>query len=135
LPGQRSENDQTTQTEPQPCFQGEGRIGGLERRQNDERAYDAGRPTDLHPNQIKQWKDQLLDGLSDVFDDKPKASRKPEIDVKSLPVKIGQLALENVFLEEALDKAGRACRDQPGQPVLRAAPDQCSGAQADAPDR
>ena len=25
---------------------------------------------DLHPNQIKQWKDQLLDGVSDVFDDK-----------------------------------------------------------------
>ena len=50
---------------------------------------------DLHPNQIKQWKDQLLDGVSDVFGDKPKGSREPEIDVKSLHAKIGQLALEN----------------------------------------
>lgn len=28
----------------------------------------------LHPNQIKQWKGQLLDGVSDAFDDKPRAS-------------------------------------------------------------
>ena len=34
---------------------------------------------DLNPNQIKQWKDQLLDGVSDVFDDKRKGSREPEI--------------------------------------------------------
>ena len=61
---------------------------------------------DLHPNQIKQGKDQLLDGVSDVFDDKPRASQAPEIDVKSLHAKIGQLALENDFLEGALDKAG-----------------------------
>ncbi|MCH2078892.1 MAG: IS3 family transposase [Rhodobacteraceae bacterium] len=53
---------------------------------------------DVHPNQIKQWKDQLLDGVTDVFDDKPKASKAPEIDVKSLHAKIGQLTLENDFL-------------------------------------
>ena len=57
-------------------------------------------------NQIKQWRDQLLEDVSDVFDDKPRASREPEIDVKSLHAKIGQLALENDFLEGALDKAG-----------------------------
>ena len=34
---------------------------------------------DLNPNQIKQWKDQLLDGVSDMCDDKPKGSREPEI--------------------------------------------------------
>ena len=61
---------------------------------------------DVHPNQIKQWKDQLLDGVTDVFDDKPKASKEPEFDVKSLHAKIGQLTLENDFLEGALDKAG-----------------------------
>ena len=27
---------------------------------------------DVHPNEIKQWKDQLLDSVTDVFDDKPK---------------------------------------------------------------
>ncbi|WP_370395928.1 IS3 family transposase [Cognatishimia sp.] len=53
---------------------------------------------DVHPNQIKQWKDQLLDGVTDVFDDKPKVSKEPAIDVKSLHAKIGQLTLENDFL-------------------------------------
>ena len=50
---------------------------------------------DVHANQIKQWKDQLLDGVTGVFDDNPKASKEPEIDVKSLHAKIGQLTLEN----------------------------------------
>ncbi|WP_281020121.1 IS3 family transposase [Minwuia sp. IMCC3060] len=53
---------------------------------------------DLHPNQIKQWKDQLLEGVTGVFDDTPKAAKEPQIDVKSLHAKIGQLALENDFL-------------------------------------
>ncbi len=60
---------------------------------------------DVHPNQIKLWKDQLLDGVPDVFDDKPR-SKEPEIDVTSLHAKIGQLTLENDFLEGALAKAG-----------------------------
>ncbi len=61
---------------------------------------------DLHPNQIKQWKDHLLDGVTGVFDDKPKAGKEPQIDVKTLHAKIGQLTLENDFLEGALAKAG-----------------------------
>ncbi len=61
---------------------------------------------DLHPNQIKQWKDHLLDGVMEVFDDRSNAHKAPEIDVKSLHAKIGQLTLENDFLEGALDKAG-----------------------------
>ena len=60
---------------------------------------------DLHPNQIKQWKDQLLDGVTDVFEDKPK-SKEPQIDITRLHAKIGQLTLENDFLEGALAKAG-----------------------------
>ena len=50
--------------------------------------------------------DHLLDGVTNVFDDKPKTPKEPEIDVKSLHAKIGQLTLENDFLEGALDKAG-----------------------------
>jgi len=56
-------------------------------------------------NQIKQWKDRLTEGMADVFEDGPKV-KEPEIDVKTLHAKIGQLTLENDFLSGALGKVG-----------------------------
>ena len=61
---------------------------------------------DLHPNQIKQWKDQLLENVSGVFDAGAQQDAPPPVDVKELHAKIGQLALENDFLSGAIDKAG-----------------------------
>jgi len=62
---------------------------------------------DVHPNQIKQWKDQLLAGASGVFGDEAKSDAAvPTVDVKTLHAKIGELALENDFLAGALNKAG-----------------------------
>ena len=60
---------------------------------------------DVHANQITQWKTQLLDRAGVVFE----ANRYPEappIDLKALHAKIGELTLENDFLEGALTKAG-----------------------------
>jgi transposase-like protein len=61
---------------------------------------------DLHANQITQWKVQLLDRMGEVFDRPGQESKEPDIDVKALHAKIGELTLENDFLEGALDKAG-----------------------------
>ncbi|MDA0675088.1 MAG: IS3 family transposase [Proteobacteria bacterium] len=56
---------------------------------------------DIHPNQIKQWRDQLLQGATGVFGDGSKAEPEPVIDVKTLHAKIGELTLENDFLRRA----------------------------------
>src|SRR5215472_10327356 len=62
---------------------------------------------DVHPNQITSWKEQLLEGAADVFERGGNAkSSAPEVDIKSLHAKIGELVLENDFLERALGKAG-----------------------------
>jgi transposase len=63
---------------------------------------------DVHPNQITVWKAQLESGAADVFGPGGGngAGQLPAIDVKSLHAKIGELALENDFLEGALTKAG-----------------------------
>ena len=59
---------------------------------------------DVHPNQITEWKSQLQSHASDVFGGKRES--EPPVDVKTLHAKIGQLTLENDFLEGALTKAG-----------------------------
>jgi len=60
---------------------------------------------DVHPNQITQWKSQLLDRAGTVFQGSgPKEA--PPVDLKALHAKIGELTLENDFLEGALTKAG-----------------------------
>ncbi len=59
---------------------------------------------EVHPNQITEWKQQLQQHAADVFGGAK--SKSPEPDIKSMHAKIGQLSLENDFLESALIKAG-----------------------------
>ena len=62
---------------------------------------------DVHANQITQWKSHLLEGAAGVFGGDAKTEpAEAAVDVKTLHAKIGQLTLENDFLEGALRKAG-----------------------------
>jgi transposase len=62
---------------------------------------------DVHPNQITAWKAQLEGSAAGVFGrGSGNTTAQPAVDVKSLHAKIGQLTLENDFLEGALTKAG-----------------------------
>ena len=58
----------------------------------------------VHPTQITEWKQQLLARAADVFGGTKPPSEAP--DLKTLHAKIGQLTLENDFLEGPLTKAG-----------------------------
>jgi transposase len=63
---------------------------------------------DVHPTQIKQWRDQLLEGATGVFGAATKPDAEPAIDAATLHAKIGELALGHDFLSGALGKAGLA---------------------------
>ncbi len=60
---------------------------------------------DVHPNQIASWKAQLEGGAAEIFGPNG-GTAPPVVDVKLVHAKIGELTLENDFLEGALSKAG-----------------------------
>src|SRR6185295_3090602 len=61
---------------------------------------------DVHPNQVTSWKTQLEGSAAAVFGPGSGNATTQSVDVKSLHAKIGELTLENDFLEGALTKAG-----------------------------
>jgi transposase len=60
----------------------------------------------VHPNQITDWKRQLLEHAAEVFSKDRSGDQGPSI--KELHAKIGRLSMENDFLSGALGRIGDA---------------------------
>jgi len=59
---------------------------------------------DVHANQITDGKKQLLNGTPDVFGKGARKAEDAEEAVQELHAKIGQLTMENDFLERGLER-------------------------------
>jgi transposase len=100
----RSDDEEASPPEPPRIFKAKVALTALK---NDRTIAQLAEQFDVHPNQISSSKEQLLAGAADVFERGGNSrSSASEVDVKSLHAKIGELMLENDFLERALGKAG-----------------------------
>jgi len=69
---------------------------------------------DVHPNQITQWRSQVLEGAAGLFGaGRGETKAAPSVDLKALHAKIGELTLENGFLEGALTHRALFLRKRP----------------------
>lgn len=59
---------------------------------------------DLHPNQIQRWKNELINGASEVFGSNEKERKDTDVEIDKLHSKIGQLTMERDFLSKALGR-------------------------------
>jgi len=84
-----------------PAFKAKVALAAI---QGDKTLVELSEHFDVHANQITQWKQQLQERASEAF--AGSGPEVPPVDVKVLHAKIGELTLENDFLESALTKAG-----------------------------
>ena len=59
---------------------------------------------DVHPNQITNWKKQLIGNAENIFGKGGRLAEDSEHKIQELHSKIGKLTMENDFLEQGLTK-------------------------------
>lgn len=76
----------------------------LEAHKGDQTIVELAERYQVHPNQITEWKKQLLAHAEEIYSKEREPDREPRI--KDLHAKIGQLSMENDFLSNALGRIG-----------------------------
>ncbi len=58
---------------------------------------------DVHANQIQSWRNQLKNDIGSLFESQAEKRKDYQQEIKDLQAKVGQLTMENDFLERALE--------------------------------
>src|SRR4051812_49219589 len=101
MPRIRRDHDKTSPADHTPAFEARVALAAIK---GEKTLAELAQFLDVHPNQITNWKAQLLEGAAGVFDSGATGTAAA-VDLKTLHAKIGELALENDFLSGALGKA------------------------------
>ena len=72
----RRNHDETPRRNHSPAFTAKVALAAI---RGDQTLAELAEPFGAHPNQIKQWKDQLLAGMTDVFEGGVKKAAAPRV--------------------------------------------------------